>query len=147
MVVRGVPVSYRLLPLGLSVEELGGPGSDFFYRYHLTPWRWWPLRWRLYLHCFRQPDTSPPHDHPFSFVSLILWGGYTEEVYARDSAAPGGWRCRLVRRRPGTGYRAPADYVHRIVRLHGRRCYTLMLKGPEVRGWRHYQELLRVTAG
>jgi hypothetical protein len=41
-----------------------------------TPW------FALYLHFIYMPDEDrDPHDHPFSFKSLIVRGGYTEQVW------------------------------------------------------------------
>lgn len=41
-----------------------------------TPW------FGVYLHDIREPDHDyDPHDHPWPFTSIILWGGYTERVY------------------------------------------------------------------
>ncbi len=33
------------------------------------------------IHRIRRPDITPfLHTHPFSYISIILWGGYTEDV-------------------------------------------------------------------
>src|SRR5436309_679857 len=39
-----------------------------------TPW------FGIYLHEFLGPDDACTHDHPWPFLSLILWGGYWEFV-------------------------------------------------------------------
>ena len=33
------------------------------------------------LHRFSEPDTGPPHDHPWGFTSHVLSGGYIEDLY------------------------------------------------------------------
>jgi hypothetical protein len=41
-----------------------------------TPW------FAIYLHDLREPDRDrDPHDHPWTFWSVILRGGYTEKVW------------------------------------------------------------------
>ena len=85
----------------------------------LTPWG------RVYLHRFHAPDPACLHDHPWSFWSLVLWGGYWETTET------------------GTTYRGigslayrPASWTHRVARLHPRRTtWTLVVTGPTVRMW------------
>lgn len=51
--------------------------SEYIVRLHLfkTPW------FALCLHWILKPDPEPyHHDHPVSFLSLILRGGYVEQV-------------------------------------------------------------------
>lgn len=51
--------------------------SEYITRLHLikTPW------WAICLHWINKHDPEPfHHDHPVSFLSLILRGGYTDEV-------------------------------------------------------------------
>lgn len=38
--------------------------------------------WALYLHFIYEVDAQDPHDHPFNFWTLILRGGYREQVFA-----------------------------------------------------------------
>jgi hypothetical protein len=113
-------------------------------RIHLTPWRWWPFEKRLYLHLFRTPDHDPvPHDHPFGFRSIILFGGYTERIYDYV-VTPQGVRTatnrfedhwRDVRRKPLTTHRVPKTHCHRIIELHGRRTVTLVIRGLKEQDW------------
>lgn len=73
------------------------------------------------LHWIRTADPHPdPHDHPVSFLSITLRGGYVEWT-------PRGWASRRVRFRRATD-------VHRIVAvLPG--TLTLVLCGPVDRTW------------
>jgi hypothetical protein len=90
--------------------------SRAFVKYHLDDGQ--------ILHRFtREEPHADPHDHPFAFTTMILTGGYVEEVFHPE---PGGrWRAELVHRRPGTMHRIPAAHIHRIVGLPGRECWTL----------------------
>ena len=97
------------------------------YRQHLGDYM---LRWVIQhplgtvrLHVIRRPDEDPDmHDHPWSFVSLLLWGTYDEE-------RPAGTReVRWVNV-------CKADGLHRIVKLHRPSVVTLVFTGPRVRNW------------
>lgn len=48
---------------------------DYLHRWCLTPRN---KEGNIYLHHFLQPDMPYLHDHPWSFTSLILNGGYIE---------------------------------------------------------------------
>ncbi len=91
-------------------------------------------RWRLVrcrgfsvaLHHILRSDYAPePHDHPWSYVSVILAGGYWERVGGDASR----WR--------GAGSVAvrPAGTPHRIDIPDGRPAWTLMLRGRWRRSW------------
>lgn len=52
-------------------------GSDYLFRRRLiqTP------RFGIYVHDIYEADDGPPHNHPWSFVSIVLRGAYTEELH------------------------------------------------------------------
>jgi hypothetical protein len=79
----------------------------------------------VYLHVIRRPDWSTcQHDHPWSFATLILWGGYEERVGDRTYV-----------RRPGYfGYR-PRRFEHRITRLLRGKAITIVFRGPNHEEW------------
>lgn len=96
------------------------------------------VRWRLvqmpgfgiFLNRFDGPDPDPRHhDHPWPFLSFVLWGGYEESIEVRE----------------GLGYcwdRSAGHVIfhrstdrHRIVRLLGRPTWTLVLVGRRCREW------------
>jgi len=90
------------------------------------------------------------HDHPWWFISLVLWGGYLEVT------APDPGRDAFIERRgdatirdPGLRFRGPmslafrpAEWRHRVV-IPGRSgpdgppraALTLVLMGPRIRKW------------
>ena len=87
--------------------------SRAFTKYHLDDGR--------ALHRFRMSEPhADPHDHPWSFETEILAGGYVEEVF--NVLPGGGWRSELVHRCPGTIHQIPAEHVHRIVELPQNEC-------------------------
>lgn len=97
--------------------------SRYITRLHVlkTPW------FALMVHWIHKPDPEPDlHDHPVTFLSVILSGWYVERL------ASG----RFVRRRWFNFVRA-ARHVHAIRRV----CpgtVTLCLVGPKVREWGYH---------
>ena len=104
--------------------------SRAFVKYHLDNGQ--------VLHRFtREEPHVDPHDHPWSFETEILDGGYVEEVFRVEP--DGAWRSEVVHRHPGTTHRVEAGHIHRIVELPTGECWTLVRTGPherEVRFWR-----------
>ena len=92
---------------------------------HFKRWSIWSTRWfNIYLHQINEADLDEDmHDHPWSFWSIILWGGYQEQL--KDS---------LVNRRfLHMAYRKK-NTPHKILRLF-RRTWTLVVTGPGDRVW------------
>lgn len=100
----------------------------------------------VYLHQILRSDADRNlHDHPFDFVTVILWGGYWEH-----SPAGRKWYG------PGSVIRHHAEDFHRIELPNGGRCWTLFIRGPKIRSWgfdtpdgwidwREYEELGEMT--
>ena len=123
---------------------LVGPTGEFLTRRGLD------LRiFGLYVHRIRQADPGLDlHDHPWSFVSIVLRGGYVEEraeirrapQYAEwsDRTLDGrrGW---LATWRAGSVHRVRLDEAHRIVEVEPG-TVTLVLRGRKLRAWGFYLE-------
>lgn len=77
----------------------------------------------IYLHLFLADDEVCLHDHAWSFLSLILWGGYWEHTEAGRT-----WH------RPGTILFRRAKWRHRI-QCGRRKPVTLVLTGRRRRTW------------
>lgn len=118
-----------------------------------APERDWMVRWRLvqtpwfgiYVHRINGPDdTRPPHTHPWPFVSLVIRGGYHENIEHRDRT--GRLRRRQVDRirHPGSVHLMRATVAHRITVLRRSPTWTLVLVGrrraePSWGYWEHDQ--------
>lgn len=92
-----------------------------------TPW------FGIRLHKIAKSDAGRDwHDHPFAFVSFILWGGYLE---ARPLLALGGkHHCEhSVFYGPGSVVRRKATDLHRLTLT--RPAWTLVFAGPYKRNW------------
>lgn len=61
------------------VEIITGHGEDtpYLVRFHLINNRFF----KLYAHRFMRRDLDVPHSHPWSYVTLVLSGQHTEELY------------------------------------------------------------------
>jgi hypothetical protein len=129
----------RLIGL-VPCQDIGdGKGSVFFYRYTLLKTR----RFAVYLHEFLRSDHDRClHDHPWSFATLILRGGYWEVTPERWAQADPGDENPVgeVRhwRQPGYFGRYPADHAHRIEIEPGTRPWSLVFVGRKHRPWGFY---------
>lgn len=119
-------------------------------RPYLTRWRILQTPWfGVYLHRIHLPDTDRHlHDHPWTFGSIVLRGGYIEElpvgadewIGSSETAAamvrrPGGTFSKFVRRGwLSVGFRRAED-LHRIDRLYRTPTWTLVLVGRRRRTW------------
>jgi len=109
------------LPRWKHIVDIDQPESVYLSRLMLVRTRWFGV----YLHVIRRPDWSRcQHDHPWSFLTVILWGGYEERVGDRTFI-----------RRPGyVGYR-PRTFEHAITRLLLDKAITLVFRGPNHESW------------
>lgn len=94
--------------------------GEVFYRFQLlkTPW------FNVYLHSLSAPNWHPTcHDHPWSFVTLILWNGYKEQVGTK-----------FFRRRPGCILYRPANFSHNVITPYGT-AWSLVITTRKTRDW------------
>lgn len=107
--------------------------SEYITRLHIlkTPW------FSICLHWINKPDPEPwMHDHPVSFFSIILRGGYSE-------LRNGVWRNRAC----FNFIRASSNDIHKITFVEPH-TLTLCFMGPKTRewgfhtpqGWVHWRE-------
>ncbi len=100
-------------------------------RVYLRRWRLWRGRFfSVYLHRFMASDQAEcAHDHPWPFVSLVLSGGYVEEVWPDGGSAA----AEHVRRGLLSLASRDALHCHRVVACRPGRTWTLVLTGPRRR--------------
>jgi hypothetical protein len=110
------------------MERTDAPDYDHPERNYLTRWRIVQTPWfGLYVHRIDGPDPrSTLHDHPWPFVTLVLKGGYAEDLGVR--ATRGG---PITRRRPrawrrGSIHRMRKTDAHTITSVT---TWTLVLTG------------------
>lgn len=97
-------------------------GKAYLVRYYIlrTPW------FRVRLHHILLSDYDCLHDHPWNFLSVILWGGYYE---FRDSR-PFSWKP------PGSILYRKAEDRHRLVLQ--KPAWTLVFMLKRRRQWGFY---------
>ena len=125
---------------------VGDPSDPYLLRWYVIPRNRWC---NIYLHKFlRSDDDRALHDHPWWFVSLVLWGGYKEHhpcPICGDSIRH--YCFPYHRTAPSIAFRRAED-AHRVELIDNKPCWTLVITGPKVRewgfwcpqGWRHWRE-------
>lgn len=112
--------------LGGGWEVIGPEACPLMFRKTLLACRWF----KLLLHCF-VPNASDEahHDHPRSFLTLVVRGGY-------DDVTPDGISERL--RAPAIRYRR-AEHSH-ITLVHADGATTIVLMGRVRRAWGFWRD-------
>lgn len=88
----------------------------------------------IFLHKFLKSDPDDVHDHPWTYATLILKGGYYEWVPKFNNQ---GIMIGQIRhwRGPGHFRVCHATSYHRIELIDGVTCWTLFMPGPQKREW------------
>lgn len=93
-----------------------------------TPW------FGIYVHDIYEPDGGDPHNHPWSFVSIVLRGHYVERLYpepGRELTYP---VFREQRWRRFSAHRMGRQTAH-VITEAGPGLKTLILVGPRRGEW------------
>lgn len=100
--------------------------SEYITRLHLVKTTWFAIC----LHWLNKPDPEPYlHDHPVSFLSVVLRGGYTEDRHSWPEPGP-----RFRTHRWFNWIPASICDKHTIVDVRPK-TLTLCFMGPRVRQW------------
>ena len=88
----------------------------------------------VFIHKFLKSDPDDVHDHPWSYATIILKGGYYEWTpnFNSHGATIGEtqhWRG------PGHCRICPANSYHRVELKEGTDCWTMFMPGPQRREW------------
>lgn len=101
-------------------EERGDYGSPYLTRYTLLDIK----NFQLCLHIFHRSDAEDLHDHPWPFISLILWRGYVEVTPKGRSRK---WPLMMLFRN--------ATHSHRVELVGNKKSVSLVLMGKRKREW------------
>jgi hypothetical protein len=93
----------------------------------------------VYVHKFHRSDRDDMHDHPWPFVSVILWGGYWEKTPDYQN----GWKngdgpTKMRWYAPGRILVRPARWIHSVIIPDGSTATTLIFRGVKERSWGFY---------
>lgn len=119
--------------------------------------RWYLLRKKaigIFLHRFHRGDEDRAlHDHPWSFITIILWRGYIEHAEGLCPLCVGGVGYNVLapvkcpccggaekvatakRKWPGMICFRPAEWRHRVELVEGKAAFTLVIRFKERRMW------------
>lgn len=129
----------------------------------MTRWKIIRTAWfRLCLHIFHRSDEDRElHNHPWTFVSLILWGGYYEvrpwrgmrpmllhQQRILERVSLDQTHFERVRMRPGSLLIRPAWWAHRVEIAGAHPSVSLVLMFRKTRewgfftrdGWKHWKQ-------
>jgi hypothetical protein len=116
----------------------GKAGDLFLKRWTLfkTPW------FRIVLHCFIRSDADEElHDHPWNFLTIILKGGYYEELGTSLKHPTRNKRISFIHwRPPGSILYRPAKTIHRVILSEGTASWSLVFTGKKIRDWGFWTE-------
>ena len=125
----------------LPHRDIVKPEGLYLRRFYLTPRRW-PIR--IFLHYIGLSDVDTDlHDHPWSFVTVILSGGYNEELPCKFTIdwreVLGGnvtrWSTYFKRRRAGSIIMHHATDSHKVHLVNGKPSWSLVFSKRAVRNW------------
>lgn len=144
---------FHRLVSGKPHQIIGSGSNPYMHRWYLVPTNPWV---KVYVHKFlRSDDDRALHDHPWSFVSVILRGGYVEISESSEHKTTLLCRSSIFDVRSPFWRRAivfrPATYRHRVSLLINQGveqpCWTLIVTGPHVREWGFWckQTLLSIS--
>lgn len=111
----------------------------------------------IYFHKFHRSDSPELHDHPWSFISIVLWRGYIEETFVKPpklipyrftkffgertvekatfSPLYGLLGTKKKRIYPGQILYRAATHAHRVELINGKPAYTLLINFGYIRQW------------
>jgi hypothetical protein len=111
--------------------DIGRPSAGtYLTRWTLTGSRFHGTGGAVFLHRFHRSDADDAlHDHPWPFVSIILFGGYYEHTPDRSGFVSRRWYG------PGRVLTRPAVYRHRVELPPGRDSWSLVFRGAKQKSW------------
>ena len=123
------------------------PAGVYFKKWRLHPFTYLP---NIYIHNFINDDMVTPHDHPFDFVALTLWGRAEEILYKVDNSTQDR-AYESKRRKVGIGSlrKYLAEDVHRFVNVRNLWTICLIIRRRRVwgfwtnHGWVPHTEFIR----
>jgi hypothetical protein len=112
-------------------EFRGDQESTYLERLILLKSKWI----RLFIHKFHRSDAEDLHDHPWDFISVILWRGYNEEVFTGETNFGGNIRTKIKRVWPGMVLFRRSTHLHRVILIKEKSAITFVISFKYKRSW------------
>ena len=94
----------------------------------------------IFIHKFLKSDEEPLHNHPWSYFTYILSGGYREHILNPETN-----ECVIYDRKPGFFQKVGADHVHRVELYKTNKCeqscWTLFIPFKRTQDWGFYVDI------
>lgn len=122
----GEPAPVTRTRFGIPREEIGAPDCPLMHRWTLLDLSAWKL---LVHHFLPNASDTDYHDHPRSFLTVVIYGGYTDRTPwgVVDALRAGSIRFR------------DAEHAH-ITTVGPRGCWTVVVMGPKRRKWGFWRD-------
>lgn len=112
-----------------EIPDFENPSDIYLRRWNVVVTPWFSVK----VHHILRPDNDRAlHDHPWGFVTLILHGGYMEELPIGTRG--GKWYTEFVKRGVGSVHRIKPEGLHRIDSVKPG-TWTLVLTTGKKRVW------------
>lgn len=128
---------------GLNITGTAGPDDVYLVRYFLFR----SNLFSIYIHRFLRSDRDDPHDHPFSFVSYLVSGEYTEVRY-KYNKHPQQFDMSVCCREAGSLAYRKGEEIHMIALEQERNLteklqapLTVVFRGPYYRPWGFWKDI------
>jgi len=113
-------------------EERGDKSFPYLTRWILFRINEW---FAIYFHKFHRSDAEDLHDHPWDFITIILWRGYNEVTFDKNIFNYGK-DIRITKRKyPGFILFRKAEHSHRVELINNKPAYTLVFRFKKRRDW------------
>lgn len=102
-------------------------------------------------HFSKKDENDHIHDHPFGFITHILYGYYIERVYYKAFRGTGKWEWSYkdFKRSEGDSHYVSAKTVHEIIEVSPMGCFSIITPEEKVQDVSFYKfinnELVKVT--
>lgn len=113
-------------------------GDDKLYliRYTILPLtnKWFSFK----VHHILLSDDDCLHDHPWAFISILLWGSYTEAAFdydGKDKADENGNYFKLRKYSVGNILYRKALWAHKLILKPGKTVWSLVITFKKCREW------------
>lgn len=94
----------------------------YLIRYTLLSCKWFTIK----IHKALISDPDEPHDHPWNYLSIILWGGYWEEKVIRGCRHDNTYTIKQWYKPLSILYRK-GDKLHKLIIPEGKYCLSLII--------------------